>query len=143
MKSIARRDFLIQFGTLSACVCTMSAMSMFNSCAPAKKIAVTETDNMVSFGVKSFGDQNFITIQTKKFDEPIFVSKQAEGSYVALRMLCTHKGCTLKTAPDKLVCPCHGSEFTTTGTVTKGPATKPLQNFRVTADSQSIVVHFN
>jgi len=141
MNTTTRRDFLKQAGTISACVYTMGAMSLLNSCAASKKIAIT--DDTATFGVKSFGDQNFITIQTKKFAEPIFISKQADGSYVASRMLCTHKGCTLKTAPDKLVCPCHHSEFTTTGAVTKGPATKPLQNFRVTADSQSIIVHFN
>lgn len=143
MNTTTRRDFLKQAATFSACVYTMGAMSVLSSCATSKKIAITETANTVSFDIKSFGDQNFITVQTQKFEEPIFVSKQADGSYVASRMLCTHKGCTLKAAPDKLVCPCHGSQFTTTGAVTKGPATKPLQNIRVTADSQSIILHFD
>jgi cytochrome b6-f complex iron-sulfur subunit len=143
MNTTTRRDFLKQAGTFSACVCTMGAMSMLNSCAATKTIAATETDNTASFEVKSFGDQNFVVIQTKKFDKPIFIGKQADGSYVALQMLCTHKGCTLRADPDKLACPCHGSQFTTTGAVIKGPATKPLQNFRVTVDSQSVIVHFD
>jgi cytochrome b6-f complex iron-sulfur subunit len=143
MNTTTRRDFLKQAGAFGACVCTMGAMSMLNSCAAAKTIATTETDNSASFGIKSFGDQNFVVIQTKKFDKPIFVGKQADGSYVALQMLCTHKGCTLRGGSDKLTCPCHGSEFTTTGTVIKGPATKPLQSFRVTADLQSVIVHFD
>ena len=121
MKSTTRRDFLKQVGTLSACVCMMGAASVFNSCASTKKSLLLKRIILLA-SVKSFGDQNFITIQTKKFQEPIFISRQADGSYLALLMLCTHKGCTLKAVPDKLSCPCHGSEFTTTGAVTKGPA---------------------
>jgi len=98
---------------------------------------------MLSIPANSFSGKNFITVQTKKFEEPIFIGKQPDGSYAALRMYCTHKGCALNAAPDKLVCPCHGSEFTTSGAVTKGPATTPLQSFKVSADSQSIIVHFN
>lgn len=143
MNPTSRREFLKQGGALCACVCCLGGMNLFDSCAASKKVSTTETSDMISIPVISLADKNSITIQTKKFEEPLFISKQPEGSYTALRMLCTHKGCALKAAPDKLVCPCHGSEFTTAGTVTKGPATVPLQSFRVTADSQSIIVHFN
>ena len=143
MNTTSRRDFLKQAGTFSACVCCFGAISLLDSCSASKNISGTETTDMISFPASSFGDQNFVTVQTKKFEEPIFVGKQTDGSYVALLMHCTHKGCTLKVAPDKLVCPCHGSQFTTAGAVTKGPATMPLKNFKVTTESQSITVHFN
>jgi len=125
----------------------MGAMSLLDSCAASKNISgTTETSEMISFPASSFRDQNFITLQTKKFEEPIFIGKQTDGSYVALRMLCTHRGCTVKVPKenaDKLVCPCHGSEFSTQGIVLKGPAMKPLQSFQVTTLNKNLIIHFN
>ena len=41
---------------------------------------------------------------------------------------CTHLGCLInRVEGDKLVCPCHGSEFSTSGKVIKGPAYQPLK----------------
>jgi len=101
---------------------------------------------MFSLPISSFGDQNFITVQTKKFEAPIFIMKEPDGSYIALSMKCTHKGCTVRVPKDnaeKLVCPCHGSEFSTEGNVLRGPAAKPLQSFPVTTENKNVIVHFN
>ena len=146
MNMTSRREFLKQAGTVSACVCCFGTMSLLDSCASSKNISTTETNEIICVPARSFGDQNFITIRSKKFEEPIFISRQTDSSYVALRMLCTHKGCTIKVAQDKqdkLICPCHGSEFSTQGIVLKGPAIKPLQSFRITTESKSMIVHFN
>ncbi len=139
-----RRDFLKQAATIGVCACCFGTLNFIEACTTQKNItaAVTETADMASFPVSAFGDKNFITLSTKKFAEPIFIGKQADGSYVALRMYCTHKGCGLKAAPDKLVCPCHGSEFSTQGAVLKGPARDPLQSFRVSVEGQTVIVHF-
>ena len=41
---------------------------------------------------------------------------------------CTHLGCRINKADgDKLVCPCHGSEFDLEGRTLKGPANKALR----------------
>ena len=51
----------------------------------------------------------------------------------ALRAECTHLGCLVQ--PDPLTggfaCPCHGSVYARDGTVTRGPAPKPLRRARV------------
>jgi len=54
-----------------------------------------------------------------------------EGRIHALSLVCTHLGCTVNVLPQGITCPCHGSEFTSTGTVVKGPATEPLPHLRV------------
>jgi cytochrome b6-f complex iron-sulfur subunit len=144
MVNTTRREFLKQAGTLGACICCIGTMDLLSSCSTTKDIATTnETADMVSVPAGSFAEKNFIAVQTKKFEEPLYISKQADGSYLALRMLCTHKGCTLNAAPDELKCPCHGSEFSTAGAVLKGPAKDPLQSFRVTTENQNVIVHFN
>ena len=48
---------------------------------------------------------------------------------------CTHLGCRINKADgDKLVCPCHGSEFDIKGNALKGPANKALQKLDYSFD---------
>ncbi len=46
---------------------------------------------------------------------------------------CTHDACTVSGFENsQYVCPCHGSRFTTTGSVVNGPASAPLSQFAST-----------
>lgn len=50
---------------------------------------------------------------------------------------CSHLGCTInKIEGDKLVCPCHGSTYNLEGSVTKGPASKALQELQYKIDDK-------
>jgi cytochrome b6-f complex iron-sulfur subunit len=52
------------------------------------------------------------------------------ASVKVLTATCTHEGCTVdRFSGSQFVCPCHGSEFTTTGAVAQGPANRSLQSF--------------
>jgi cytochrome b6-f complex iron-sulfur subunit len=56
------------------------------------------------------------------------------GSFTALSSICTHQGCTVgynKTAGD-IECPCHGSVYSTSGSVLNGPAVSALRSYPVT-----------
>ncbi len=55
----------------------------------------------------------------------VAVYRDAEGVY-ALSMICTHLGCVVKPNPEGFECPCHGSRFSLTGGVVKGPAPRAL-----------------
>lgn len=41
--------------------------------------------------------------------------------------VCTHMGCILDLSGNKLLCPCHGSEFSLDGKVLEGPARDALE----------------
>jgi Rieske Fe-S protein len=58
------------------------------------------------------------------------IARTASDAFVALTAICTHEGCTI-TGFDggQYVCPCHGSRYSTTGSVTNGPAARSLQQF--------------
>ena len=58
------------------------------------------------------------------------VSRTAQDSFTALTAVCTHEACTVTSVSGQIyVCPCHGSQFSATGGVVKGPATSPLRQF--------------
>ena len=56
---------------------------------------------------------------------------RASGKISAVSLVCTHLGCTVSATPEQLVCPCHGSSFDWKGAVIKGPADRPLPQYRV------------
>lgn len=58
------------------------------------------------------------------------LARTGAGTLTVLTAMCTHEGCTItQTDGSQFVCPCHGSTFTTTGSVVKGPANRSLQQF--------------
>ena len=66
------------------------------------------------------------------------VRRHADGTVQAWAARCTHLGCRLDRVIDGVVvCPCHGSRFDAAGRVLAGPATRPLQALRVSADAST------
>jgi Rieske Fe-S protein len=58
------------------------------------------------------------------------VTRTAQDSFTAVTAVCTHEACTVTGFENQtFVCPCHGSRYTTSGTVVNGPATQPLRPF--------------
>lgn len=64
------------------------------------------------------------------------------GTYIALSKICTHEGCTVafSSAADKIVCDCHGSSFSKSGSVLNGPATSPLKLYTVTQEGDILTI---
>lgn len=63
-------------------------------------------------------------------DGNYLVAHTAEEAFTALTAVCTHQGCTVTGYQNSIyICPCHGSEYSTSGTVLRGPASAPLQSF--------------
>lgn len=59
-----------------------------------------------------------------------FLVSRAGDAFTVLTAVCTHQGCEVSGfSNNRYVCPCHGSQFSTSGAVANGPATRPLQAF--------------
>ncbi|HEX2969723.1 MAG TPA: Rieske (2Fe-2S) protein [Bacteroidales bacterium] len=76
-----------------------------------------------------------------KIVQAILVANTGNG-YIALSSICTHQGCTVayNGTAGKIRCPCHGSEYSTTGSVLNGPATAPLDRYTVTKSGNILTI---
>jgi Rieske Fe-S protein len=67
------------------------------------------------------------------------VFRNSQTSFTVLTALCTHEGCTVDRFNGQLFeCPCHGSRYTTTGTVANGPANRALTSFPATLSGDTL-----
>jgi cytochrome b6-f complex iron-sulfur subunit len=60
----------------------------------------------------------------------------------AVSDICTHAGCGVNydRVAKIVTCPCHGSQYSLTGVVTRGPATRPLKKYVAQLDPGTNVV---
>ncbi len=70
-----------------------------------------------------------------KVNDELMLIRKSETEFLAVKTICTHKGCAVELDADKFVCPCHGSEYTLDGKVTQGPAKDNLKTFETIFDS--------
>lgn len=63
-------------------------------------------------------------------------------AFLALSSVCTHQGCTVayNLQVNKIQCPCHGSEFSTSGGVINGPAALPLASYPVVKTGNTLTI---
>jgi cytochrome b6-f complex iron-sulfur subunit len=58
------------------------------------------------------------------------VAHVGQDTFNAMTAVCTHQQCTVSEFGNSTFqCPCHGSQFSTTGSVVRGPASQPLRRF--------------
>jgi nitrite reductase/ring-hydroxylating ferredoxin subunit len=70
--------------------------------------------------------------------EAAIVSRSDNGTIHVFSSRCTHLGCHIdRIVGDEAVCPCHGSRYRADGTVSTGPATRPLRPLRIEPDPVS------
>ena len=69
----------------------------------------------------------------------VAVYRDAQGVH-AISTICTHLGCVVKPGAAGFECPCHGSRFAQDGSVTKGPAPRPLPWLKVTVAGSVVTV---
>ncbi len=141
-----RRNFLQKTGM--ACM-SMCALQLFvQSCSnvqyvsgtlSGKQIIVKKADFIIKQKDKLI-DRSFVLVKHETLNFPICIYKVSENLYSALYLQCSHQGCEVNAYTTQLICPCHGSEFDTTGKVLQGPAETDLHQFAVTTNVENIIV---
>ncbi len=72
----------------------------------------------------------------------LIVVRTSATAAVTLSAVCTHQGCTVtyRSSTMLLFCPCHGAEFTLSGSVQTGPATVPLKTYQTALSGNIITI---
>lgn len=71
----------------------------------------------------------------------MLIVRSDQTNITALSRTCTHQGCTIpKFSSGISSCPCHGSQFNTSGGVVKGPATSSLRKYNAVIDGNIITI---
>ena len=138
-EELTRRKFVKH--TAMASAGTVCLGLVVTSCAPyAYGTHIVEKDR-IRIPKAEFGKKRFLIIKPAGLRTSVLLSKLSENNFSALLMECTHKQCTVNPTGEKLICPCHGSEFDLEGNVVKSPAEKPLTSFKVTQDESNLFVY--
>lgn len=71
-----------------------------------------------------------------------YLSRLADGGFLALSRKCTHLGCTVPwvAKESKFVCPCHASAFDIAGGVISAPAPRALDIYTVIIENDMVKV---
>lgn len=98
-------------------------------------------DGIISLPVSDFREERIKVIRTNKYKDNILVVRNADGSYSAVLMKCTHRGGNLRLEGSaNLKCALHGSLFTYHGDVLMGPAKNPLLRFPATVENDLVII---
>ena len=81
-----------------------------------------------------------------KITNPIYVHRTPDDAgytYTAVSTTCTHRGCRAEPTTDRIICPCHGSEFSHDGALLDGPAGEPLVEFPIERTGDYLVIRLD
>ena len=135
-----RRQFLERLEAVSAGAVVGGLSLPLGWCLGFHYVNSTVAGNRLLIRPADFGDDRFVLVDAPGFQLPVFVYRRDDGTYSAVSTRCMHRGCQVDPAADRLVCPCHGSEYTLTGEVLKGPTQRPLRTLPVTPEGDFLAI---
>lgn len=139
---ISRRDFLKTSAT--SIIAGSFVLSLFD----LEKLAAATSRGEYS----SSGEDILVNLSDaknsplKKIGGAVFLDDEdmliriSQTQFVAVNLICRHKGCTVEYNGEKFVCPCHGSQYSADGTVIHGPAQKNLRTYETVYDKDKETV---
>jgi Rieske Fe-S protein len=132
-----RREFVCRLG--AACTALAAVRCGGGGSPTAPLTPPTPSPGVLRLPLPAVGE----TVAALSGNVNLAVTRVSTTTVVAVSRTCTHEGCTvlLPAAPGQtLDCPCHGSRFTTGGTVVMGPAARPLPTFPARIEGSEVVV---
>ena len=137
----SRRRFLQQLEVLAGGLVCGTVPGVLGGCAARMRYATPSVvgDRLAvpATAVVAAG----VLVEEPGAELPIYLRRTTAGDFTAVSTRCMHRGCQVEPAPEKLVCPCHGSEYTFAGDVLQGPTEHALTRYRVTSDRDTVYIH--
>ncbi len=139
--TLARREFLQRANRAALGACVLGALpAIAGGCATTAYVRGELVDGLVRLPLSALDGEGRALVEVPGLDLPIFVRRVSGSAPVALSTRCMHRGCEVEPAPDRLVCPCHGSEYDLAGAVLQGPTELPLERFVVRETADGLVI---
>ncbi len=132
-----RKEFLSQLGLDTA------GLVLFGCMGGCKKDTVPAAPSGTwTLDLTNSANASLLTPGGYVYTNGIIVAQTKAGNYIAVSQYCTHEGVTItfEAAANDFYCPRHGSVFSTTGTITTGPASSPLKQYTVTKTGNTLVI---
>lgn len=130
------------------CLGLMGGLSLLQSCAGTKYLTGEVSGSYLLVPLAAFEEQKkgekvlrkYLVVQNEKLEYPVCVYRFSANEFSAVLMRCTHQGTELQVFGDRLQCPAHGSEFSSTGAVQNGPADQNLRRFLVSEENGTLKI---
>jgi len=135
-----RRAFLKQSCSFCLAAATASLPGAFSSCASLPVYEAALQGRSIRVPQSLFADSDTRIVRVAGMDFDIGLKKEADGSYAALLMRCTHASNPLTFTGSRYVCSLHGSEFDGNGNVRRGPARIALQRLPLETSGTDVVI---
>lgn len=111
-----------------------------SGCIGFHYVSSTVTGNRLVVRMAELGAGRFALVDAPGLQLPLYLYRLEDGSFSAVSTRCMHRGCQVEPAAEHLVCPCHGSEYSNTGEILKGPTLRPLRRMPVSVVGNNIVI---
>lgn len=143
METNSRRNFLKD--TCKICLLGTVSLTMadfLESCGTtAKGFKTTVADNKIEVPLSLFDTAPAQIISPRNYEYEIAVQKNADNTYKALLLRCTHHNNQLVPTGNGYYCSLHGSQYDKQGNVKKGPAETPLPQLSTEIISSNLIIH--
>lgn len=132
-----RSEFLKTLGTGSVAVCAACGMI---SCSDDNVEPAPSGSLDITINIEESQYANLKIVGGSVIKDNLIIARTGTDTFVALSKACTHAGVTVNYdhPNSRFVCNAHGSVFETTGTVTEGPANRPLTKYKTAFTSPNL-----
>lgn len=137
-----RREFISNVSLSLVGVCTVC----LGACSKSNPMGTGGTGGPSGVNFSVDLNSQLLTIGSSLIQSGVIVVRLAAGnspsSFTAVQVNCTHQGTAINfnNSQNIFICPNHGSEFSTSGTVLRGPATSNLKSFNVSVSGTTLMV---
>jgi cytochrome b6-f complex iron-sulfur subunit len=137
--SMDRKEFLSVLGLGAAAVACSYCLE---GCNPADQGPTAPQNVDFTIDLNASANSALRTVGGYLYNSGVIVVRTTTG-YLALSSICTHQGATVTydASTNSFYCPAHGSIFSSSGAVTRGPAGSPLTVFKTTLSGTSLRVY--
>jgi len=137
-----RREFLARVGRGTVGLSCLGGLSL-TACASFPRVTPVRQGRKARIPLTAFADTPGVLFDLPEEGIPVYVHRHGDGRFTAVLTRCAHRGCEVEPTPERMVCPCHGSEYRHDGALLEGPADGPLLAYATEHDGDHVVVHLD